>query len=59
VTGRPPLGVAGTYDVRLWLARPVADAYRTCQFFLGLSIGRREDIDAMVAATPRRAGKKR
>lgn len=40
-----------------WLSRPVADAHQTCQVFLGLSVDRREDVDALVHAAAAHGGK--
>ena len=40
-----------------WLSRKVADAHETCQVFLGLSVDRREDVDAVVKAAVAHGGK--
>ena len=40
-----------------WLPKKVADARETCQAFLGLSVDRREDVDAVVAAAAAHGGK--
>lgn len=40
-----------------WLPKKVADAHATCQVFLGLSMDRREDVDAVVKAAAAHGGK--
>lgn len=40
-----------------WLPKKVADAHEACQVSLGLSVDRREDVDAVVQAAAAHGGK--
>lgn len=40
-----------------WIPRKVANAHETCQVSLGLSVDRREDVDAVVKAAAEHGGK--
>ena len=40
-----------------WMPKKVADPHATCQVFLGLSVDRREDVDAVLKAAAAHGGK--